>query len=159
MILQAFVRTHICRYLNDEESQILMDQGRLRRLPQGEVLFNEGESGDSMYVILQGRLHIYQTLDGGVVKTVAVLGYGAILGEVTLIDRQVRTASAASMEDTALFELNRSNVVSLIRAHPSLAAKVLWAIMETVTVRLRDTNASVQALLAEKLKDLPKMGM
>ena len=156
MMMHAFIRTHICRYLNEEESGVLMENGNLRRLAQGDSLFNSGDLGDSFFVILQGRVHVYQTLEGGVVKTICVLGYGSIIGEVSMIDRQSRSASAAAMEDAALFELSRAQMVEMIRNHPGLASKVLWAIMETITVRLRDANLSVQSLLTEKLKDLPK---
>ncbi|MBI4862126.1 MAG: cyclic nucleotide-binding domain-containing protein [Candidatus Riflebacteria bacterium] len=156
MLIHAFARTHICRYLNEQEAQVLLDQGTLRRLPQGEILFKTGDPGDSMFVILQGRVHIYQVLEGGIVKTLANLGYGAIIGEVSVIDRQPRSAAASALEDSALFELSRTQIVGLIRNQAALAAKVLWAVMETISVRLRDTNASVQSLLLEKLRELPR---
>jgi CRP-like cAMP-binding protein len=156
VILHAFVRTHVCRYLSEEEAHALMDSGRLRRLAQGEVLFNSGERGDSLFVILQGRIHVYQPLPEGAIQSMVVLGYGSIIGEVSLVDRQDRSASAAALDDAALFELTRAQMVELIRAKPALAAKVLWSIMETLTVRLRDVTLNVQTLLSEKLKDVPR---
>lgn len=59
------------------------------------------------------------------------------------------------MDESALFELSRNQLISLLKPHASLAAKVIWAILETLSVRLRDANVTV-ALLSEKLKGLPK---
>jgi len=159
MMLHAFARTHVCRYLSEDEAQTVLEQGSLRRFRQGAELFAAGDPGDSMFVILQGRIHVYQTLEGEIVKTIVVLGHGAIIGEMSVIDRQPRSASASALEESALFELSRAQIVGLIRNHPSVAAKVLWAVMETIAVRLRDANTSVQSLLSEKLKELPKAEM
>ena len=159
MMLHAFRRTHICRYLSEEEAEKLLAEGTLRRLESGETLFKAGDKGDSLFVILQGRVHVFRELEGGVVKTLVVLGYGSIIGEVAVIDQQERSASIAALDDSALFELSRIQLIKLLRMQPSIAAKVLWAAMETIAVRLRDANVTVQTLLAEKLKDLPKIEM
>lgn len=156
-MLPAFRRTHICRYLGEDEAGRLLAEGSLRRLGAGEVLFKAGDPGESLFVILQGRVHVFRTLKGGVVKTLVVLGYGSIIGEVSVIDRQERSASIAALDDSALYELSRNQLVKLLRTDPGVAAKVLWAVMETLSVRLRDANVTVQTLLSEKLKDLPKV--
>lgn len=156
MMLHAFRRTHICRYLSEQETEKLLAEGTLRRLGAGQLLFRAGDPGESLFVILQGRVHVFRELKGGVVKTLVVLGYGSIIGEVAVIDRQERSASIAALDDSALFELSRTQLILLLRTDPSVAAKVLWAAMETLSVRLRDANVTVQTLLAEKLKDLPR---
>lgn len=157
MMLHAFRRTHICRYLSEEESEKLLAEGTLRRLEAGDTLFKAGDRGDSLFVILQGRVHVFRELTDGVVKTLVVLGYGSIIGEVAVVDHQERSASIAALDDSALFELSRNQLVKLVKTHPSIGAKVLWASMETIALRLRDANVTVQTLLAEKLKDLPKI--
>lgn len=159
MMLHAFRRTHICRYLTEDEAAKLLEHGTMRRLDAGESLFKAGDRGDSLFVILQGRVHVYRELKDGVVKTLVVLGYGSIIGEVAVIDQQERSASIAALDDSALFEFSRDQLIGLLRVNPGIAAKVLWAITETVAVRLRDANVTVQTLLAEKLKDLPKIEM
>jgi CRP-like cAMP-binding protein len=155
-MLHAFLRTHICRYLNEEEADTLMKQGGIRRLTAGEMLFQVGEPGESLFVIVQGRVHVFRVLKGGVTKTLVVLGYGSIIGEVSVIDRQERSASIAALDESALFELSRPQFIAMLKSHPAIAAKVMWAIMETLTVRLRDANVTVQTLLSEKLANLPK---
>ena len=158
-MLHAFRRTHICRYLSEDETGKLLAFGGTRRVDAGETLFKTGDAGDSLFVILQGRMHVFRTLDGGVNKTLVVLGYGSIIGEVSVIDQQERSASIAALDDSALFELSRSQLIKLMRSDAGIGAKVLWACMETLSVRLRDANVTVQTLLSEKLKDIPKIEM
>ena len=158
-MLHAFRRTHICRYLTEDESGKLLEQGSMRRIDAGETLFKTGDAGDSLFVILQGRMHVFRPLKEGVLKTLVVLGYGSIIGEVSVIDQQERSASIAALDDSALFELSRNQLIKLVKTDSGVAAKVLWAIVETLSVRLRDANVTVQTLLSEKLKDLPKVGI
>jgi CRP-like cAMP-binding protein len=156
-LLHVFVRTQVCRYLDDSQAQLVLEHGSLKRLRQGEKLFSAGDTGESMYVILQGTINVHQTLDGGQKQTLADLRFGDVIGEFGLVDREPRTAHAEASEESALFELTREQLIHIARTDPTLGIKVLWAIMETMTLKFRASLHGYQSLLSQLAGKRPEM--
>ena len=71
-----------------------------------EVIFDEGEEGQGLFVVLSGRVKI--TLPAGVDAALIELGPGAFFGEVALLDENVRTAQARAIDDTQIVALFRA---------------------------------------------------
>ena len=67
--------------------------GYEKHLRSGEVLFKEGAQGDEMYLIRSGKIRIVKDLEG-TQKTLAVIGEGEFFGEMALLDKRPRSASA-----------------------------------------------------------------
>jgi CRP-like cAMP-binding protein len=88
----------------------LSHSGKFVRCSDGQVLFNQGEKGQSAYVVVQGSLVINQ--DG---KNINVMNQGAFLGEIALLANQgVRSASALAQRETLLVEINQSEFYRLL---------------------------------------------
>ena len=104
-----------------------------RTLAAGEVLFQEGDTGDVMYAVVEGSLHL--TVGGRVVDEVQV---GQIVGEMALIDESPRSATAAAATDTVVAPVDRKRFVYLVQEHPTFALQV----MELMAARLRRANSS-----------------
>ena len=79
----------------DERRSTVSRIGEAKRLPfkEGQHIFREHETGDAAYVLLDGQVQIYRTLETGE-QPLAVLSKGAMFGEMALIDNQLRMASA-----------------------------------------------------------------
>jgi CRP/FNR family cyclic AMP-dependent transcriptional regulator len=88
-----------------------------------EVIFDEGEEGQGLFVVLSGRVKI--TLPANVDTVLIELGPGAFFGEVALLDQSVRTAQARAIEDTKIVALFRAEFYSLLETHSSIAT-ALW---------------------------------
>lgn len=99
--------------------------------PQGEVIFKKGDLGDSLYIIVDGRVRVF---DGGV--TIGTLGERDIFGELALLDPEPRSASVAALEDTRLFRLDREAFSELMAANIEIVRGVLHVLCE----RLRQGN-------------------
>ena len=97
-----------------------------------DSLFREGDSGDKMYVLLEGKMEIL--LDDFVLET---LGPGALIGEMALIDDSPRTASAVAKRACRLAEIDRRRFPFLVQQTPHFATHV----MKTLANRLRHMNA------------------
>ncbi|HOK45205.1 MAG TPA: cyclic nucleotide-binding domain-containing protein, partial [Bryobacteraceae bacterium] len=99
-------RLHFLPHLTPAETATLM--AALDRVPlaAGEFLFREGEEGDSCYLIREGRLDIYKGSGQGRVK-LASLGPGALVGEMSLLYGQPRSADAVAAEPTMLLGFRR----------------------------------------------------
>ena len=107
----------------------------------GERLFSEGDPGDSLYVMIRGKMEISK---GGVV--VAHLGKGSHFGEMALVDRSSRSADAVAVEDSHCLVLYRDDFYSIIHNHARTAVKLLWSLSRVLTVRLRTTTGELESL-------------
>ena len=123
-----------------EELRGMMSQTTLRR---GEVLFNEGDSGDRLYILLTGKVKLGHTSVDGRENLLAVLGPGEIVGELTLFDPGPRSATATAVATTELLALEHNQLMGFIDSHPTLAKDMLRAL----AVRLRLTNTALADLV------------
>ena len=123
-----------------EELRGMMSQTTLRR---GEVLFNEGDSGDRLYILLTGKVKLGHTSVDGRENLLAVLGPGEVVGELTLFDPGPRSTTATAVATTELLALEHNQLMGSIDSHPTLAKDMLRAL----AVRLRRTNIALADLV------------
>ncbi|MHB8452104.1 MAG: Crp/Fnr family transcriptional regulator [Mycobacteriales bacterium] len=119
--------------------------GRLveRAAARGELIFSEGDQGDTVYLILTGKIKIIRTALDGRENLLAVLGPGEVFGELSLFDPGPRTASARALEDTALAALSHANLDAWLRTEPQVGALLL----KVLARRLRRTNDAMADLV------------
>ena len=116
-----------------EELRAMMAQTTLRR---GETLFNEGDPGDRLYILLSGKIKLGHASMDGRENLLAVLGPGEVVGELTLFDPGPRSTTATAVAPTELLALEHNQLMSFIETHPALAKDMLRALAQ----RLRRTN-------------------
>ncbi|TRW43261.1 Crp/Fnr family transcriptional regulator [Georgenia yuyongxinii] len=128
----------------DEQDQAalrsLMSETSLRR---GETLFNEGDPGDRLYILTEGKVKLGHTAPDGRENLLAVLGPGELLGELTLFDPGPRSTTATAVAPTRLLELEHQDLMEFLEGRPSLAKHMLKALAQ----RLRRTNESLADLV------------
>ena len=114
------------------------------RVPAREILFKEGDPGNGMYVVDEGRLEILLGADDPEPRVIAHVGPGGIIGEMAIIDDRPRSATARAEVDSALRFIPRDDVLGLFSQSPQL----MLALMRYFTLRMRESNARhVQELL------------
>jgi CRP-like cAMP-binding protein len=106
----------------------------------GHVLFREGEVGDKLFLILEGKVRISRQIAGMGEEALAVLGPGSAFGEMALIDEVPRSADAIIHERTKLLVLSKEGMQDLLFLHKDLAYEILWNIVRVLSARLRETN-------------------
>lgn len=114
-----------------------------RRLDVRQVLFHQGDDASSLYVVQEGSLKLTRTSSGGRTTILAVLGAGEVLGEMSLLDRQPRTATAVALTPVTILELDQSRFDALITEHPAVIALLLRHLGQ----RLRRSNDVVADLV------------
>jgi len=102
------------------------------QIASGDFLFREGDSGDKMYVLLEGEIEI--SLGDYILETAEP---GVLIGEMALIDDSPRTANAVAKAPCRLAEIDRRRFHFLVQQHPHFATHV----MKTLADRLRHMNA------------------
>jgi CRP-like cAMP-binding protein len=100
-----------------------------------EVIFDEGEEGQGLFLVLSGRVKI--TLPTDVDNVLIELGPGAFFGEVALLDQSIRTAQARAIEDTQIVALFRAEFYSLLETHSTIASRISFQLAKVLAARLR----------------------
>lgn len=106
------------------------------RLAKGATLFSEGDSGDHLYVIIEGKLKLGTSSGDGRENLLSVLGPGEMFGELSLFDPGPRTSTATAVTDVRLLSLGHDKVIPWVSQHPQVALELLARLAQ----RLRRTN-------------------
>jgi CRP/FNR family cyclic AMP-dependent transcriptional regulator len=105
-----------------------------QQLEAGEVLFSEGDEGHLMFAVIEGQLEL--SCSGRVIDDVMA---GGIVGEMALIDHEVRSATATAKTPACVVPVDTRQFTFLVQEHPTFAISVMTVMAE----RLRRTNANV----------------
>ncbi len=104
-------------------------------LPEGSLVFVEGEPGRELFILVSGRVGI----DKGETR-LAVLGPGDSFGEMSFLDEPVRSASAITLEPTTLLSFDRDSFLLSVQDDVTMGADVLWQLLLKLSRRLRASN-------------------
>ena len=115
----------------------------LTHFDNGQVLFHEGDDGDDMYIIQSGRVAIKKKVKDGD-TTLAVLEKGDFFGEMAILERMPRSATAEVIEEGDLIVISGEMFGDMIKANPEIAVRML----RKQSIRLRETNRQVESLMA-----------
>jgi CRP-like cAMP-binding protein len=108
--------------------------------PYGERIFQYGDVGDKLFIILEGKVRIFREVGGMGEEALAVLGQGEIFGEMALLDDSTRSAGALAHEHCRLLVITKDAFDDLLFLHKDLAYEVLWSSVRMLASRLRETN-------------------
>jgi CRP/FNR family cyclic AMP-dependent transcriptional regulator len=115
----------------------------VRFFEPGQTIFQENEPGSEMYIIIQGTVEIRKATGSSTSKTLATLAKGDLFGEMVLIDKMPRSATAVAVEPAKLLVLNEKLYDKMIGSNPDFARKMSRVLSE----RIRKSNAIIQNLL------------
>ncbi len=127
--------------LAPETLRAIAATGVLRNYPKNAVLINEGDLGDSLYIVLSGRVKVYSSNAAGREVVIAFHGPGEYLGEMSL-DGSPRSASVVTLEPTTCALVTRASFREFILAYPEFALHLI----EKLICRMRATTESVKSL-------------
>jgi CRP/FNR family cyclic AMP-dependent transcriptional regulator len=128
----------------DAESAASLEATLTRRtLARGHVVFSEGDAGDRLFVILDGKVKISRAAADGRENVLAVLGAAEMFGELSLFDPGPRTASATTVTASTLASLDHDDLRPLLIERPGVAVQLLKALAQ----RLRRTNEAMADLV------------
>lgn len=107
-----------------------------RRYLADEVIFDEGEEGQGLFVVLEGRVKV--ALPGNPSGKLREFGPGSFFGEVALLDQSVRTVQARALENTHIVALFRAEFYSLLETHSAIASRISFQLARALAARLRE---------------------
>lgn len=144
--------------LDDDAAASLRASMSSVRVNKGDTLFKEGDDGDRLYVVVEGKLKLGTSSGDGRENLLSILGPGEMFGELSLFDPGPRTATATAVTDTRLLALANDQVIGWVTRHPQVSLQLLGRLAQ----RLRRTNevladlvfADVPGRVAKALIDL-----
>ena len=125
---------------------------RIARLAQrsevkrGEHVFHHGDSGDGLYLVLDGAIRISRNVSGMGEEALAILRPGQYFGEMSIVDDSPRSADAIAHEHSLLLKLPKDDLRDLMFVDRELAYELLWRFVRTISDRLRESNDRLMML-------------
>ena len=113
------------------------------KISKGSVLFAEGDEGDHLYVIVEGKLKLGTSSGDGRENLLSILGPGEMFGELSLFDPGPRTSTATAVTDAKLLSLGQEKLLPWLATNPNVSLQLLARLAQ----RLRRTNEAVGDLV------------
>jgi CRP/FNR family transcriptional regulator, cyclic AMP receptor protein len=120
-----------------------------RAAPGAEVI-REGDGGDFMLMLLEGRIEVHKRDRWNTQQLLAAVESGRTLGEMSMIDGEPRFATCIAVEPSLIAVLDRESLARIIVEQPLLGAKVLMELVLMLSQRLRATSQRLLGLLDEQ---------
>lgn len=140
---QLLSRAPLFQGLNEQQFALLSSRIQKISLRRGEVLFVEGDEGDRLYIITEGKIKLGHSSEDGRESLLAILGPGEMIGELTLFDPGKRSTTATAVSPASMLCLDHSDLVQILDTNPEVAKHLLRALAQ----RLRRTNESLSDLV------------
>jgi CRP-like cAMP-binding protein len=122
-----------------------METGALgKEYLDGEIIIQQGELGDCMYVIQEGQVEVIRELDDNRVR-LAIRNQGDFLGEMAIFDREVRMATVRALGRARVLTVDKRNFLRRIHSDPSLA----YRLVQSMSSRIRELSVEIAQLKAE----------
>lgn len=136
-------RAGLFQGVDPADVEALGNQFEIFDAPRGTTLFNEGEPGDSLYIVLSGKVKLGRKSTDGRENLVAVMGPADQFGELSLFDPGPRTATAVVVTDARVARLGKASLTQWVIDRPQIGLQLL----RVVARRLRRTNTMLADLI------------
>ncbi len=128
--------------LKDEELEAINQLSLNKKCPKDTVILLEDEEGDTLFIILSGKVKVTTFSETGKEVIFSLLSEGDFFGDMSLLDGKPRSATVISIEDSELKLIRRNDFTNLIKKHPGIALKLF----EELTSRLRKADERIESL-------------
>lgn len=123
----------ILRALSEKDRRLVLSEARRRRFARREVLFHEGDPGDTLHLIETGRVAIRITSPLEEAATVGVLGRGDVVGEMAILEEGGRRgATVMALEPTETLSIDRAQLLELRQQYPALDLFIFDVLMTNI---------------------------
>ena len=118
--------------------------------PAGTEIIHEGDAGDFMLMLIEGRVEVLKRDRWNTQQLMAVVEAGKTLGEMSMIDGEPRFSTCVAAEPSVVAVLDRENLARIIVEQPMLGAKILMELVLMLSQRLRATSARLLQMMDDQ---------
>jgi CRP/FNR family cyclic AMP-dependent transcriptional regulator len=131
------------------EVRLLSHFMEVYRVADGQEVIHEGDGGDFMLIVVEGRVEVRKQDRWNSPQPIAVVEPGRSLGEMSMIDGEPRFATCVALEPALIAVLSRESLARIIVEQPLIGAKILMELVLMLSQRLRATSSRLMGLLDE----------
>lgn len=142
-LLEVIEHIRLFEDFERHEIEALAKHLRCYRAPAGATLIREGDRGDFMVIVIDGQCEIVRNDSSGLPRRLSLAGPGKTLGEMSMIDGELRFASCVALEDTLIAVLDRDSLSRIIADDPRLGIKILLELVLLLSQRLRAASSKL----------------
>ncbi len=143
--VEVLQKSPLFEMLSQSELELLAELSRPRRYAAGDVIFEEGDLGDSLFVLMNGEVEVLHKDSRGEPKVLATLQPPEFFGEMSLIDKEFRSATVRARKEATMLHLTAENLASFRKNYKDGFAFLVINIARVLSNRLRETNARLRS--------------
>ncbi len=142
-VQDTLARAGIFQGVDPDAVSALIGEMETVTFPRGTIIFDEGEPGDRLYIIVEGKVKLARHAPDGRENLLSVMGPSDMFGELSIFDPGPRTSSAVCVTDVTAATMDSTMLRTWIDSHPEISQQLLRVLAR----RLRRTNASLADLI------------
>jgi CRP-like cAMP-binding protein len=152
-----WLQSVIGKDLMDGEARELFMISRRELYKKGEKLFEEGEDPVALFLLAEGTVEIQKKIGhSGHTTALASLSAGSIVGEMSLLTKDKRSAAAVVTTNTAMaLRVSWKELEELLAQNPAVAYKFMYALSRVIATRLRNINSRLAEMADRNLNNAP----
>ena len=128
--------------LQTQELEAIHTLSHTKKCQRDSIILLEDEDGDTLFIILSGKVKVSSFSESGKEIIFSILGPGDFFGEMSLLDGKTRSATVTAIEDSELRLIRRNDFHKAMEKHPHIAFRLL----EELTARLRKADQRIESL-------------
>jgi len=138
--VEVLQKSKLFENLMPDEIEMLSELSQMKDYKSGETVIQEGDVGNSLFVIVAGEVEVLKKGTDGISKSIASMKEPDFFGEMSLIDKELRSATIKVKSDTTLLILTSENLHSFAKVFKNGFTMIVINIARVLSNRLRDTN-------------------
>jgi CRP-like cAMP-binding protein len=139
--LEVLQKSPLFEMLSQAELELLAELSRPRRYAGGEVVFEEGDLGDSLFVLMNGEVDVLHKDGKGEAQVLVTLQPPEFFGEMSLIDKEFRSATVKAKSDATMLQLTAENLATFRKNYKDGFSFLVINIARVLSNRLREANS------------------
>ena len=149
-ITDLLIKVPMFAGLDADELQIIEKQIKFIEIEQGETLFKEGDQGEYVCFVVDGRLEVTKKTVTGENFVLNTLARGQSVGEMSIIDKRPRSATVRAKTKATLFTLDRNDFEVIMKEYSGIGMKVLKGLSLLLSKKLRQTSSRLVSYMAKE---------
>jgi len=138
--VEVLQKSKLFENLMPDEIEMLSELSQMKDYKSGELVIKEGDVGNSLFVIVAGEVEVLKKGTDGISKSITTMNEPEFFGEMSLIDKELRSATIQIKTDTTLLILTSENLHSFAKVFKNGFTMIVINIARVLSTRLRDTN-------------------
>lgn len=147
--IKAIQSSTLFKDLSENQIKLLAEMVYEQTIPSNTVFIEQGDIPNAAYFIVEGGIKIYTITENGDMVTFSVLGPNEVVGEMSIIDEEPRSAYAETIKNSRVLILTKADFNKILKDYPLVTISLL----RTLSKRLRETNQHIEDILSKNLAE------